>query len=125
MGSATCLSTTKAISVLDASPAPRSRWIRTTQDPVAGVERNSNAASTHFRSRRMRRLVTVREHSTFLRLWASTTDEKSSDSSVVRPRGRLLVFSGARLLFLGRFLSQISRIPQWHVQLLHLLAWSK
>src|SRR6266850_4598166 len=125
MASATCLSTTKAISVLDASPAPRSRWIRTTQDPAAGAERNSNAASTHFRSRRMRRLVTVREHSTFLWLWASTTDEKSSDSSVARPRGRLLVFSGARLLFLGRLLSLVSWLPRWQVRLLHSPVWTR
>src|SRR6266850_2518119 len=65
MGLATCLNTTKDISALDSSPAPRCPRIRTIQDLAAGAEQNSNAESTHFRSRQMCSLVTVREHARF------------------------------------------------------------
>src|SRR5260370_40539194 len=49
MASATCLSTTRAISVLDVSHVLRFPLIRTTPEPGDGAERSSNAAFTLFR----------------------------------------------------------------------------
>src|SRR5260370_16682125 len=49
IASATCLSTTRAISVLDASPVPRFPLIRIIRDPGGGAERSLNAAFTLFR----------------------------------------------------------------------------
>src|SRR5258708_28521054 len=63
MASATCLSTTRAISVLDVSHVLRCPLIRTTPDPGDGAERSSNAAFTLFRREPANELLSRIPHS--------------------------------------------------------------
>src|SRR5260370_41711256 len=63
MASATCLSTTRAISALDASPVPRFPLIRIIRDLGGGAERSLNAAFTLFRRGRANELLARLPHS--------------------------------------------------------------
>src|SRR5260370_34134128 len=63
MASGACLSTTRAISALDASPVPPCRLIRTTPDPGGGGEQSSNAAFTLFRREPANELLSGIPHS--------------------------------------------------------------